>query len=40
MSNKLIHQDLSEAIIGAAMTVLNALEPGFVETNRPLKVFF
>ena len=28
---KLIHHDLSESIIGAAMTVLNALRPGLDE---------
>lgn len=28
---KLIHEDLSESIIGAAMTVLNALKPGLDE---------
>lgn len=27
----LVHQQLSEAIIGAAMTVLNALKPGLAE---------
>ncbi len=31
MSEDLIHKDLSEAIIGAAMTVLNALRPGLDE---------
>ena len=29
--DSLIHQDLSEAIIGAAMTVLNVLKPGLDE---------
>lgn len=29
--NELIHKDVSEAIIGAAMTVLNALRPGLDE---------
>jgi GxxExxY protein len=31
MSQELIHKDLSEAIIGAAMTVLNVLKPGLDE---------
>src|SRR5713101_5378202 len=31
MSHELIHKDLSEAIIGAAMTVLNTLKPGLDE---------
>jgi GxxExxY protein len=31
MSQELIHKDLSESIIGAAMTVLNALKPGLDE---------
>jgi GxxExxY protein len=31
MSGKLIHEELSRAIIGAAMTVLNELEPGLDE---------
>ncbi len=31
MSPELIHSDLSEAIIGAAMTVLNVLKPGLDE---------
>jgi GxxExxY protein len=31
MSNELIHKDLSESIIGAAMKVLNALKPGLDE---------
>jgi GxxExxY protein len=31
MSKELIHKELSEAIIGAAMTVLNALKPGLDE---------
>ncbi len=31
MSQELIHEELSEAIIGAAMTVLNALRPGLDE---------
>ena len=30
-TNKLIHAELSEAIIGAAMAVLNALKPGLDE---------
>ncbi len=30
-TGKLIHQELSEAIIGSAMTVLNALKPGLSE---------
>lgn len=29
--SKLIHEDLSEAIIGAAMRVLNELRPGLDE---------
>lgn len=29
--NELIHKDLSESVIGAAMTVLNALRPGLDE---------
>jgi GxxExxY protein len=31
MGNELIHKELSEAIIGAAMTVLNVLKPGLDE---------
>ena len=31
MDKELIHKELSEAIIGAAMTVLNALRPGLDE---------
>ena len=31
MSQELIHKDLSESIIGAAMTVLNMLKPGLDE---------
>ncbi len=31
MEDKLIHRELSEAIIGAAMTVLNTLRPGLDE---------
>jgi GxxExxY protein len=31
MSHELIHKELSESIIGAAMTVLNALRPGLDE---------
>jgi GxxExxY protein len=31
MESDLIHKDLSEAIIGAAMTVLNSLRPGVDE---------
>ena len=31
MSQELIHKELSESIIGAAMTVLNALKPGLDE---------
>jgi GxxExxY protein len=31
MSKELIHKELSEAIIGAAMTVLNKLKPGLDE---------
>src|ERR1700737_4049184 len=31
MSQELIHKELSEAIIGAAMTVLNTLKPGLDE---------
>lgn len=31
MENNLVHRELSEAIIGAAMTVLNALRPGLDE---------
>ena len=31
MSQELIHKDLSEAIIGAAMKVLNTLKPGLDE---------
>ena len=31
MPDQLIHEDLSEAVIGAAMTVLNALKPGLDE---------
>ena len=31
MQHDLIHKELSEAIIGAAMTVLNALKPGLNE---------
>lgn len=31
MSGELIHQELSEAIIGAAMKVLNTLKPGLDE---------
>ena len=31
MSRELIHKELSEAIIGAAMTVLNTLKPGLDE---------
>ena len=31
MSHDLIHKELSEAIIGAAMTVLNTLRPGLDE---------
>jgi GxxExxY protein len=31
MSQELIHKDLSEGIIGAAMTVLNTLRPGLDE---------
>lgn len=31
MQQELIHKELSEAIIGAAMTVLNALKPGLDE---------
>ena len=31
MSIELIHKELSESIIGAAMTVLNALKPGLEE---------
>ncbi|MBY0524806.1 MAG: GxxExxY protein [Gemmataceae bacterium] len=30
-ASELIHKDLSESIIGAAMTVLNALKPGLDE---------
>ena len=32
MEKELIHKELSEAIIGAAMTVLNTLRPGLDET--------
>ena len=31
MSNDLVHKELSESIIGAAMVVLNALKPGLDE---------
>ncbi len=31
MSHELIHKELSESIIGAAMTVLNTLKPGLDE---------
>ena len=31
MSHDLIHQELSESIIGAAMAVLNTLKPGLDE---------
>ena len=31
MSQELIHKELSESIIGAAMTVLNSLKPGLDE---------
>lgn len=31
MNHELIHKDLSESIIGAAMTVLNTLKPGLDE---------
>jgi GxxExxY protein len=31
MADELIHKELSESIIGAAMTVLNALKPGLDE---------
>jgi len=31
MNHELIHKELSESIIGAAMTVLNALKPGLDE---------
>ena len=31
MPDQLIHEDLSEAVIGAAMTVLNTLKPGLDE---------
>jgi len=31
MDNELVHRELSEAIIGAAMTVLNTLKPGLDE---------
>ena len=31
MESELVHGDLSEAIIGAAMTVLNTLKPGLDE---------
>jgi GxxExxY protein len=31
MCDELIHNDLSRSIVGAAMTVLNALKPGFDE---------
>ena len=31
MEDKLIHRELSEAIIGAAMIVLNTLRPGLDE---------
>src|SRR5438309_827777 len=31
MSQELIHRELSESIIGAAMTVLNVLKPGLDE---------
>lgn len=31
MNSKLIHEELSESIIGAAMTVLNTLRPGLDE---------
>ena len=31
MSMELVHKDLSESIIGAAMTVLNKLKPGLDE---------
>src|SRR5467141_1017725 len=31
MSQELIHEELSKAIIGAAMTVLNVLKPGLDE---------
>ncbi len=31
MSKELVHKDLSESIIGAAMTVLNMLKPGLDE---------
>ena len=31
MEKELVHKELSEAIIGAAMTVLNALRPGLDE---------
>ena len=31
MEGQLVHQELSEAIIGAAMAVLNALKPGLDE---------
>ena len=31
MSNQLLHKELSEAIIGSAMTVLNSLKPGLDE---------
>jgi GxxExxY protein len=31
MNHELIHRELSESIIGAAMTVLNALKPGLDE---------
>jgi GxxExxY protein len=31
MDDKLVHKELSESIIGAAMTVLNVLKPGLDE---------
>jgi hypothetical protein len=31
MNHDLVHKELSESIIGAAMTVLNALKPGLDE---------
>ncbi len=35
MSNELVHKDVSESIIGAAMTVLNALKPGLDKIPDP-----
>ena len=35
MSKELVHKDLSESVIGAAMTVLNDLKPGLDKIPDP-----